>query len=134
MLSMWMRIATTVLVLAGLTMFLNAILNLGLPSGVMVVLALIHLVSGISLVGLYEANLARRKRGMVVIAGKEISLAGRIVLTLALIIGLFLFLNRAASILSSDAYKTVIWLHAPIGLIAIGLGEAAMSRLRVKKA
>jgi hypothetical protein len=81
---------------------------------------------------LYEASLARKKRGMILVAGKELSLAGRILLTLALIIGLYILLGRVFDFVSGDTYKTVIWLHAPVGLIAIALAEVGLSRLRVK--
>jgi len=130
--AMWMRIAVLFVFLAGLTMFLNEVLGWGISSGFKNVLVLIHLVSAFGLVGLYEASLARKKRGMVVVAGKELSLAGRIFLTLALIMGLYILLGRVFDFISGDVYKTAIWLHAPVGLIAIGLAEVGISRLRVK--
>lgn len=130
--AMWMRIAVLFVFLAGLTMFLNEVLGWGISSGVKNVLMLVHLVAALSVVGLYESSLARKKRGMIVVAGKELSLAGRILLTLALIIGLYILLGRLFDFVSGDSYKAIIWLHAPIGLIAIGLAEVGLSRLRVK--
>ncbi len=130
--AMWMRIAVLFVFLAGAAMFLNEVLSWGFSSGVKNVLVLIHLVSALAVVGLYEASLARKKRGMIVVAGKELSLAGRILLTLALIIGLYILLGQVFNFMSGDVYKTVIWLHAPVGLAAIGLAEIGLSRLRVK--
>ena len=93
------------------------------------VLRWFHVVMAVAVVGLYEAVMARRKRAGAV-GNRQVGMAGRVVLTTALVIGIYLLLDNAFNLLTGDAFRAVVWVHALFGLSAIALTEIAFSRRR----
>ncbi len=92
-------------------------------------LRLVHIVAGLGLLGLYEASMARSKRaGVLSDDGKRWGLAGRISLTLALIIGLFLLLSYILGWLTGDAFSIGVYIHALVGIIAVAFAALVFWR------
>jgi hypothetical protein len=125
---MWVRVASLLVVILGALLFLNAVLDWNIASSGKGVLSVFHLFSALALVGLYEAVLARGKRG----GGNpgQVSLFARIALTATLALGLYILLGNIISLFDNQAYKTAIWIHMPLGLISIGVAEMALGRLK----
>lgn len=126
--AMWMRITALVLFLAGLTMFSNAVLNLGISSGVKGAFSAVHLIAALALVALFEISAGRKRRASGA-ATNPIAMIGRIVLTVTLALGLYILLGNVLNFIEGGAYKTLIWIHAPLGIISIGLAEMALAVL-----
>lgn len=108
-------------------MLLNVVLGWGLQNAVFNLFRALHLILALAFVGLYEAAMARRK-GTVTVAGRQLGLVGRILLTFTLVLGLYLLLTHVVDALTG--YNQLIWLHGLLGLIAYGLTEMALSGRR----
>jgi hypothetical protein len=115
------------LVLIGLTMFLNVVLSWNFGQPVFNALRALHLLLGLAFVGLYEMMMARRK-GIMTVAGRQLGLATRILLTLVLLVGFYLLLSHAIDALGG--YDGLIWVHGLAGLVAYGLTEMVLSPRR----
>jgi len=115
-------------IIVGLAMLLNVVLGWNFTNAVFNLLRGLHLILALALVGLYEAAMARRK-GTITIAGRQLGLVGRIVLTLTLLIGIYLLLTHIVDGLGG--YNQIIWVHGLIGLVAYGLTEVVLSNRRL---
>lgn len=116
-----------VLILLGLTMFLNVVLNWNFTQGVFDLFRGLHFIVALAFIGLFEASLARRKRsGTMSIAGRKLGTVGRVLLSLTLLLGIYLLLTHLVD--AFGGYSNLIWVHALIGLISYGLTEMALSR------
>jgi membrane protease YdiL (CAAX protease family) len=133
MTAMYMRLAALVLVVAGFLMFINAVgtTNL-LDSSFKGILVLIHLAAALSLIGFWEVSLARKRRE----SGQKpppLALIGRILITAVFAFGIYIVVTRLLNTLDNDLYKTLVWIHAPLGIVAIGLAEAVMGMVGRKR-
>ena len=92
----------------------------------------IHVALAIGFLGLYEASLARAKRtNQLGPDGQPLSMVGRLCGTLALLVGILLLISMSASFLGG-ATTVVIYLHALLGLLAVGVALAVFSRRYIK--
>lgn len=93
----------------------------------------IHIVLAVGFLGLYEASLARAKRtGRLTPDGRPISMVGRISATLALLLGLLLLISMVANLFNYDVTNVTVYIHALVGLIAVGVAIVLFSRQYVK--
>ena len=94
---------------------------------------LFHILLALGLVALFEMALARSKRaGTLSPTGRQYSMGGRIALTLALLIGIFLLLSLVFSWVTGSGFDIVVYIHVLVGLVAVGLAAAVFWRPQVK--
>ena len=131
-LRMYLRIASTLALLAGLIMLLG-ILGVGLSQGSSGynVIRGVHILLALGLVGLYEMNMARN-RTIMTPSGKQLGLVGRIVVTLTLVYGIFLLLTWLFGWITGDSFNGLVWVHIVLGLASVALTEIVFSRRRLK--
>lgn len=90
---------------------------------------LIHILVALGLFGMFEAVMARSKRAKVLNStGLQLGTVGRVLLTLALLVGIILLLSLIFSWISGDTYTLVIYLHALLGLCAVGVVTLLFTR------
>lgn len=90
---------------------------------------LIHIVAAIALLGTFEAAFARSKRaGALNKTGEQMGQASRGLMTLNLVIGILLLLALFLSWFSGDTYNLVVYLHALIGTVAVGVLSVMVAR------
>ncbi|NWJ45768.1 MAG: hypothetical protein HXX08_07805 [Chloroflexi bacterium] len=129
--AMWMRVSALLVVIVGITMFANSVLKLEISGGVKTALSVVHLLAAVGLIALFEISIGRKRRATGA-SSSTLGLVGRILITVALALGLYILIGKALNFVDSGNYKPLIWIHAPIGLIAIGLAEAALGAIGKK--
>ena len=121
------RIVGALVVLLGLTMLFSAGISAFLSDAVFNIFRVLHLILAIAFVGLFEMAMSRRK-GTITVAGRQLGLTGRIILTVTLLLGLYLLLSHVVD--AFIGYGGLIWVHGLLGIISFGLVEMALSRRR----
>ncbi len=117
-----------ILLLLGAVMFLSVVANWGISEIVFNILRFLHLAAALAFVGLFEMVQSHRK-GTITIAGRQMGLGARILLTLTLLLGIYLLLSHFIS--GFGGYGRLTWVHAILGLISYGLTEMVLSRRRL---
>ncbi|MDB5081286.1 MAG: hypothetical protein JWP00_3210 [Chloroflexi bacterium] len=83
---------------------------------------LIHILGALALIGMFEMVIARSKRAKALNPdGTRLATAGRVLLTLALVVGIILLLSLVFDWVSGNTYDLVVYLHALLGLSAVGV-------------
>lgn len=128
-LRMYLRIAATVLLILGLTLAGSSLFNIyNIDDNIYGFIRWIHVAVALSVLGLYEANMARNRKIMTP-RGRQLGLIGRITISLALLFGIFLLLNEALNFLG-DRDRDWIGGHVVLGLISVVLTEVVFARRR----
>lgn len=110
------RYVAIVVLLLGITML--ALRNNS--TGIYDIVRITHILTAVGLVGLYEVSLARAKRTKTLNeGGRQLSWLGRISLTLALTIGLFLLVTFFTSLVTGATFSLIVNVHATVGIIAV---------------
>ncbi len=90
---------------------------------------LIHILVALGLLGIFEAAMARRKRAKALNStGLQLGTIGRVLLTLALVVGIILLLSLVFNWISGSTYDQVIYLHTLLGLSAVGVVTLVFAR------
>lgn len=129
-LRMYLHIGATILLILGLTLAGSSLLKFyQIDRNVYSIIRWIHVVVALSVLGLYEANMARNRKIMTP-SGRKIGLVGRICISLTLLFGIFLLLNGVTKWVSSD--RDWIGGHVVLGLVSVALTEVVFSRRRFR--
>ena len=115
------RYVSWLVALLGITLLIWRTASSGSGTGYDTV-RLIHILAALALFGMFEAVFARSKRARAVNStGQQLGTISRILLSLALLVGIILLLSIVFSWITGDTYSLVVYLHALLGLSAVGV-------------